>query len=623
MKKLLSWLVILSFLLLSVLAFSGCQSLKISNLRANDHFKKGNGFYKKEQFKKAVEEYEAALEFNPDLKIAYFFLGTACSRSYKAGIAPPEQNEEYNKKTEQNQQLREQIAANTQFLNDFISSNSEFANKLNENEEIRGKIKEIEKEMSFIRGYDGYLEIRSDNEEYNRRIKVNDEYVRRLEEDIAAKTEESKSEEKEEDIFTAEETSNEQEEIERLKKEKEDMLKKIEDNERAIAQFEKQEEFQRLNKIKQDYVDMIRVNQEFFETVEGYGEYKTKVEENQNYSKTISSNEGYVKRVADNEEYRKKAVKYLLKAKEYQPDDERINLALSEIYDQMGNFDEAEKFYLAMLDKAKDNPKAYYTLAEFYKKNGQFAKAETMYERRIALNPENPEGYLFYINFLQDMRKWDKAIEYHYRRINILINPEVLTLQQEINELEQNVSRLNSLDQFIKNVQKNKSIPQDQKEKLLAEKNEQKKEIGDQEVIEAQINEKQAQVNEMVKLTDEELKNLPEEKIEILGDAYYRLGVVLWNKSYQTPRDLMSPKERLMVVEDGFKCLDKSIFLKPDFPDPWAYKKLLYLQKIVAEPLKANLYNKKGDEMGAKFTELRKRQLEREAYQKQLEKVGE
>jgi tetratricopeptide (TPR) repeat protein len=320
--------------------------------------------------------------------------------------------------------------------------------------------------------------------------------------------------------------------------------------------------------------------------------------------------------------FRDKAVDYLLKAKEAQPDDERIDLALSEIYDKMGNFEEAEKYYLVMLDKSVDNPKAYYTLAEFYKKNAKFAKAETMYERRIALNPEQPEGYLFYINFLQDLRKWDKAVKYHNIRINIIINPEVLSIQQEIDVLQQKIDRIGSIDQYIKNVQRNRSIPQDQKEKLLEEKQKQKEEIGSLEEIEKEIELKEAEVSKMVQLPDEELKNLPEAKLNLIADAYYRLGVVLWNKSYQTPRDLMGSKERMQVCDQGFEALNKATFLKPEFPDPWAYKKLLYLQKIVAEPLKADIYKEKGDEMGAKFTELRKKQLARETYLRQLEQTG-
>jgi Tfp pilus assembly protein PilF len=621
MKKLLAWLVILGVMLLFVLNFPGCQSLKISNLKANDHFKKGNTFYTKEQFKNAIVEYEKALEYNPDLKIAFFYVGTACSRSYKAGINPPEQNEEYSKKIEQNQQLKVQIEENNNYITESVNSNQEFANKLIENKDLREKIKETEKEMTYVLGYEGYVEILSDNEEFTRRIRVNDEYVRRLKEDMEAKEKADEEAEEKKDIFTAEE-SNEEEEIIRLESDKEDLLKKMEENNMVIESFEKNEDFQKLKKVKQGYEDLINQNMAYFETVEGYTEYKEKVEENRNYTKTISTNENYIKRVTDNEEFRNKAIDYLLRAKEAQPDDERVDLALSEIYDKMGDFEEAEKYYLVMLNKASNNPKAYYTLAEFYKKNAQFNKAETMYERRVALNPDNPEGYLFYINFLQDLRKWDKAVRFHNLRINIIINPDVLSLQSEIEVLQQKLERIKSINQYIENVQKNKSIPIDQKNKLLAEKKEQKEEIGTLEEITSQIEVKEAEVSKMVELSDEELKNLPEEKLNLLADAYYRLGVVLWNKSYQTPRDLMGSEERLQVCDKGFESLNKATSLKPEFPDPWAYKKLLYLQKIVADPLKADIYKEKGDEMGARFTELRKKQLEREIYLRQLEQTG-
>lgn len=621
MKKLLSWVMVICILLFFMMSFSACQSLKISNLKANDHFKKGNGFYTKEQYKKAVEEYEKALEYNPDLKIAYFYLGTACSRSYKAGIAPPEQNEEYNEKFQQNEQLKSQIEEHNAFIKDFIDSNPEFAIKLKENQELREKIKETEKQMSFVRGYEGYIELLSDNDEYHRRVKVNDEYVKRLREEMAA-TEKGAEEEKSisEEEFPEDDVTP-SDEIENLLKEKEDLISKIEDNKVAIANFEKNEEFQELARIKQNYLDMIKQNGDFLKSFEGYDEYRSKVETRDNYIKITKTNENYIDRVVENETFRKKAIKYLEKAREAQPDNERVVLALSEMFDKMGDFEEAEKYYLIMLDKAADNPKAYYTLAEFYKKNAQFDKAESMYEKRVALNPNDPEGYLFYINFLQDLRKWDKAIKFHKERINIIINPDVLSIQKEINELEQLVERIKSINQYIDNVQKNKSIPNDQKEQLLAEKREQLQELGTPEGINAQIEVKTEEINKIVKLGDEEIKNLPEEKLNMLADAYYRLGVLFWNKSYQTPRDLMGPKERTEVVDEGFNYLDKAIQMKPDFPDPWAYKKLLYLQKIVADPLKADLYNKKGDEMGAKFTELRKKQLERDAYLRQLEQT--
>jgi len=113
---------------------------------------------------------------------------------------------------------------------------------------------------------------------------------------------------------------------------------------------------------------------------------------------------------------------------------------------------------------------------------------------------------------------------------------------------------------------------------------------------------------------DEKAKN------ELLAEAYYRLGHVCWNKCYQTPPDIMSPGERLEVVAKGFEALNKATELSPNFPDPWVYKGLLYLQKAIAEPLKAAEYTKQRDAMVQKFQDLRKRKLASEQFIKDLAK---
>jgi tetratricopeptide (TPR) repeat protein len=113
---------------------------------------------------------------------------------------------------------------------------------------------------------------------------------------------------------------------------------------------------------------------------------------------------------------------------------------------------------------------------------------------------------------------------------------------------------------------------------------------------------------------DEKAKN------ELLADAYYRLGVVCWNKSYQTPPDVMGSVERIQVVDKGFAALKKATELSPNFPDPWAYMGLLYRQKVVAEPLKKAEYEKQAEAMVQKFQDLRKRKLASEQFIKELAK---
>lgn len=109
-------------------------------------------------------------------------------------------------------------------------------------------------------------------------------------------------------------------------------------------------------------------------------------------------------------------------------------------------------------------------------------------------------------------------------------------------------------------------------------------------------------------------------KTELLADAYYRLGVVCWNKSYQTPPDVMGSVERIQVVDKGFAALKKSTDLSPNFPDPWAYMGLLYRQKVVAEPLNKAAYEKQAEAMVKKFQDLRKRKLASEQFIKELAK---
>ena len=109
-------------------------------------------------------------------------------------------------------------------------------------------------------------------------------------------------------------------------------------------------------------------------------------------------------------------------------------------------------------------------------------------------------------------------------------------------------------------------------------------------------------------------------KNELLAEAYYRLGVVCWNKSYQTPPDIMGAVERNQVVDKGFENLRKATELSPNFPDPWAYMGLLYKQKVIAEPLNQAKYDKEYTVMINKFQELRKRKLASDQFLKDLAK---
>jgi tetratricopeptide (TPR) repeat protein len=63
-----------------------CEKLKISNLKANHHFTNANSKFTDGKFRLAIEEYEKALSFNPDLIQAYRFLGESYKSLYRPAV---------------------------------------------------------------------------------------------------------------------------------------------------------------------------------------------------------------------------------------------------------------------------------------------------------------------------------------------------------------------------------------------------------------------------------------------------------------------------------------------------------------------------------------------------------
>ena len=57
------------------LVSAACGKYSISSLRATQAFQTGNEMYMKAEWKTAIQEYDRAVQLNPDLGYAYFFLG--------------------------------------------------------------------------------------------------------------------------------------------------------------------------------------------------------------------------------------------------------------------------------------------------------------------------------------------------------------------------------------------------------------------------------------------------------------------------------------------------------------------------------------------------------------------
>lgn len=65
---------------------SSCEKLKVNKLQANFYFSKANHQFSDGRFRLAIEEYERALEYNPELIEAYRFLGESYKSLYKPTV---------------------------------------------------------------------------------------------------------------------------------------------------------------------------------------------------------------------------------------------------------------------------------------------------------------------------------------------------------------------------------------------------------------------------------------------------------------------------------------------------------------------------------------------------------
>jgi len=324
-----------------------------------------------------------------------------------------------------------------------------------------------------------------------------------------------------------------------------------------------------------------------------------------------------------NLEYSEKAVKYLQKAEEAYPDDHNVVIALGSIFDKLGNFEEAEKFFLKILEKSADSPKSYYTLANFYSQNGKFKKANDMYEKRIELDPTDPTGYHYYAVYLQNYRDWDNAIIAHKKRICAMIDPSILDYYKEIDKIRADITRVNVITKYVRNVEGNKAIPADQRRELVAEKKEQLKNYPTLDEALKMIDEKEKELASVVEEAEKKLVDLSEEKKLEFAQAYYSLGVVAWNKSYQTPvdDDIFPKEERKKAIDEGFSALKKATALSPEYPNPYSYMGLLWREMIKIDPKKSEEFIAKNKEYNEKFKNIYVKKRKREQYLKELEEL--
>ena len=89
---------------------------------------------------------------------------------------------------------------------------------------------------------------------------------------------------------------------------------------------------------------------------------------------------------------------------EMEPDEPSNYYALAKIYEDAGNYEEAEKMLVQARERRPKDSTTYMQLAGFYNRQGQFDKTIESLEARAAAEPNNPEAYYTIATYL-----WDKT----------------------------------------------------------------------------------------------------------------------------------------------------------------------------------------------------------------------
>ncbi len=336
-----------------------------------------------------------------------------------------------------------------------------------------------------------------------------------------------------------------------------------------------------------------------------------------------------------NAEYGNNAIEYLKKAEAEDPENEKIVMAKGELYDKLATaqadeakkeefYKEAEQAYLALMEKDKTRAATYYILANFYMKHGKADEAEKTFKARIALDPNDPEGYSYYAGHLQNSGRNIEANGYHMKKFYATVNKEILAKQTEIDGIQEKVDAINKkLDYIEKHLRKNRNLKRAQKKQMIADKEAEIAEIGDIKELTAQVDGLKKERDEMIVKAEEEMLSYEEEKKKELAQTFYTMGANIFAKCHRTSPEMMGPKERLEFCTEGQVYLDKALKLDENYREAMFYKRMLYSQMAIAEPMKRDQYSALIENITKDIKRASKKIKEAEAYKKQLEQMGE
>jgi hypothetical protein len=248
-------------------------------------------------------------------------------------------------------------------------------------------------------------------------------------------------------------------------------------------------------------------------------------------------------------------------------------------------------------------------------------EARAMYEKRIAMDPKAADGYLYYASYASDRRQWELSIENHGKRILAIYDPDTLTLKNDLDQMRKDIEQVKAIKRNMDTVRKHRSLDKAEKERLLGEAQQRLDSFKTEEELTQLIDEYDKKVEENITNKWDKINPLDDEKKKEVGEAFYTLGVVCWNKSYQTPPHLMSAPERLEAVEKGMDACNDTLRLEPENHKAYAFIGLLWRQKIIAEPHKNDEYMTKWQEAHDKSKEINEKRMRRQRLQEQLDKM--
>jgi predicted Zn-dependent protease len=99
-----------------------------------------------------------------------------------------------------------------------------------------------------------------------------------------------------------------------------------------------------------------------------------------------------------------------------EPTDPANYFMLARLYEDAGEYEEAERIFLAAKDNKPDDPSVYTSLASFYNRQGKFNKTIDALEQRANKEANNPEAWQTIAVYYQDEARKDARLKDNEKR---------------------------------------------------------------------------------------------------------------------------------------------------------------------------------------------------------------